>query len=262
MLEQVQPEQSVPTVEHADVKINKDGNDSTYDFHTIHAEHFYADLAPRTLCCLAQQNELRKGCIWLIRRPEFDAAVLLLITANAVIMAMDVHDPMKDDPLWLARAELAFTCSFTIEMALKVVSLGFVIHEHSYLRAGWNQLDFVIVVTAWIPYFLWVFDLGTLANSSGLRAFRMLRPLRTINRLPTIKKLVESILLALPQATVLLLLIALFFLVYSIIGIQLFQEARPLDGTASFDSMPSALFVILQIVTKKGPGLPGAVKRP
>ena len=129
--------------------------------------------------------------------------------------------------------------------------MGFLIDEETYIRNGWNLLDFVIVITAWIPYLMTLMDIAASGSSSGLRAFRMLRPLRSINRLPSMKKLVESILLALPQATVLLLLVALFFLVYGIIGIQLFQEAQPLQGTVSFDSLPNAMMVILPMVTRK-----------
>ena len=144
-----------------------------------------------------------------------------------------------------------FTLAFTVEMILKVVALGFLIDSGTYLRNGWNLLDFVIVITAWVPYLMIMMNLAAPGSSSGLRAFRMLRPLRSVNRLPSMKKLVESILLALPEATVLLLLVALFFLVYGIIGIQLFQEAQPLQGTVSFDSLPNAMMVILPMVTRK-----------
>jgi Ca2+-binding EF-hand superfamily protein len=136
-------------------------------------------------------------------------------------------------------------------MILKIIALGFLIDQGTYIRNGWNLLDFVIVITAWVPYLMTLMDIEASGSSSGLRAFRMLRPLRSINRLPSMKKLVESILLALPQATVLLLLVALFFLVYGIIGIQLFQEAQPLQGTVSFDSLPNAMMVVLPMVTRK-----------
>jgi hypothetical protein len=39
-----------------------------------------------------------------------------------------------------------FTSIFTLEMVIKVISLGFVINNHAYLRDYWNWLDFGIVV--------------------------------------------------------------------------------------------------------------------
>ena len=35
-------------------------------------------------------------------------------------------------------------------MGLKAVAYGFVMHEHSYLRDARCQLDFAIVVSAWL----------------------------------------------------------------------------------------------------------------
>jgi voltage-dependent calcium channel N type alpha-1B len=32
-----------------------------------------------------------------------------------------------------------------MEFVLKTVALGFVMHEHSYLRDAWNRLDFLVV---------------------------------------------------------------------------------------------------------------------
>ncbi len=46
--------------------------------------------------------------------------------------------------------------------------------------AGWNLLDFAIVVTGYI-------SLGGMANVTGLRGIRALRPLRTITRIKEMK---------------------------------------------------------------------------
>ena len=36
---------------------------------------------------------------------------------------------------------------FLVEAAVKILALGFVFHEGSYLRYGWNVMDFIVVVT-------------------------------------------------------------------------------------------------------------------
>ena len=38
---------------------------------------------------------------------------------------------------------------FCIECVLKVIAFGFVMHKGSYLRSGWNIMDFIVVVTGW-----------------------------------------------------------------------------------------------------------------
>lgn len=43
----------------------------------------------------------------------------------------------------------AFTFLFVFEAALKVFSMGFIIHKKAYLRDGWNFIDFTIVITGY-----------------------------------------------------------------------------------------------------------------
>ena len=39
-----------------------------------------------------------------------------------------------------------FTVIFIMEFMLKIVAFGFIVHRNSYLRNGWNLIDFVVVV--------------------------------------------------------------------------------------------------------------------
>lgn len=39
---------------------------------------------------------------------------------------------------------------FCLEAGMKIVALGFVLHKGSYLRNGWNVMDFVVVLTGWV----------------------------------------------------------------------------------------------------------------
>jgi hypothetical protein len=41
-----------------------------------------------------------------------------------------------------------FNAVFIIECILKIISKGFIIHKNSYLRDGWNIIDFIVVITA------------------------------------------------------------------------------------------------------------------
>lgn len=46
--------------------------------------------------------------------------------------------------------EYAFLIIFTIETFLKIIAYGLVMHQNSYVRNGWNMLDFVIVIVGWV----------------------------------------------------------------------------------------------------------------
>ena len=41
-----------------------------------------------------------------------------------------------------------------MEMIVKMIALGFVLHKEAYLRNPWNQLDFTVVSLAWLPIFV------------------------------------------------------------------------------------------------------------
>ena len=117
---------------------------------------------------------------------------------------------------------------FTAEMALKIVAQGFVLNRGAYLRDVWNWLDFTVVVSGWVASVLareLSGDSNDLSAISALRAIRVLRPLRTINRVPGMKVLVRSLLGAIPAMASVLLLCGFIFLVFGIIGVQLFAGA-------------------------------------
>lgn len=42
-----------------------------------------------------------------------------------------------------------FLAIFTVECVLKIIAFGFILHKGSYLRSGWNILDFIVVVSGY-----------------------------------------------------------------------------------------------------------------
>ena len=92
-----------------------------------------------------------------------------------------------------------------------------------YLDDSWNRLDFFIVMMSLLTFFvqLMLGDVGVRLNV--LRTLRMLRPLRTINSIPEMRVLIDSLgESAKPMANVMLLCMFLF-LVFALIGQQLFS---------------------------------------
>lgn len=47
--------------------------------------------------------------------------------------------------------EWVYLYIFTFELTVKIVAYGFLMHDGSYLRDAWCQLDFIVVSLAWIP---------------------------------------------------------------------------------------------------------------
>lgn len=67
---------------------------------------------------------------------------------------------------------------YTSEMILKSIAKGFILHKYTYLRNPWNWLDFIVITSGYVTIAL---DIGNLA---GLRAFRVMRALKTVSILP------------------------------------------------------------------------------
>ena len=74
--------------------------------------------------------------------------------------------------------EYVFLSIFTVEFVLKVLTKGFVMEQGTYLRDGWNVLDFIIVVIAYIEVMLVHIDGGAdVPNVKILRCAVAIPPL-------------------------------------------------------------------------------------
>ncbi|MEQ2189262.1 Voltage-dependent L-type calcium channel subunit alpha-1D [Goodea atripinnis] len=79
----------------------------------------------------------------------FDIFILLAIFANCVALGVSKPFPEDDSNSTnhdLEQVEYIFLIIFTIETFLKILAYGLVMHPSSYIRNGWNLLDFVIVI--------------------------------------------------------------------------------------------------------------------
>lgn len=110
-------------------------------------------------------------------------------------------------------ADDIFQYLYTIEMVVKIVSLGFILNKGSYLRDAWNILDFVIIASGYLGMFL-----GSGGNLSVLRSFRVIRPLRTISSIQGLRVIVASLMNAVPLLRDSLLVLMFFFLIFAIAG--------------------------------------------
>lgn len=51
-----------------------------------------------------------------------------------------------DRVFWNVDFRYVFTAIYTLEMLLKIISRGLILHTYAYLRDPWNWLDFMVVV--------------------------------------------------------------------------------------------------------------------
>lgn len=77
---------------------------------------------------------------------------MFLIAVSSLQLAFETYivGLPKDDPVMIGNAILGqiFTYLFMLEFLFKLVALGLIMENGSYLRESWNILDFFIVMTS------------------------------------------------------------------------------------------------------------------
>ncbi|XP_018802975.1 PREDICTED: voltage-dependent calcium channel type A subunit alpha-1 isoform X4 [Bactrocera latifrons] len=176
---------------------------------------------------LSPTNPIRRGAHWVVNLRYFDFFIMIVISLSSIALAAE--DPVREHS---SRNEIlnyfdyAFTGVFTIEMLLKIVDLGVILHPGSYLREFWNIMDAVVVVCAAVSF---GFDMSgssagqNLSTIKSLRVLRVLRPLKTIKRVPKLKAVFDCVVNSLKNVVNILIVYILFQFIFSVIGVQLFN---------------------------------------
>uniref|UniRef100_A0A7N4NGD0 Voltage-dependent T-type calcium channel subunit alpha n=1 Tax=Sarcophilus harrisii TaxID=9305 RepID=A0A7N4NGD0_SARHA len=184
----------------------------------------HPDLAPVVFFCLRQTTRSIPSVSSLTLRPLpctwFECVSMLVILLNCVTLGM--YQPCEDMDCLSDRCKILQVFDdfififFAMEMVLKMVALG-IFGRKCYLGDTWNRLDFFIVMAGMVEYSL---DLQNI-NLSAIRTVRVLRPLKAINRVPSMRILVNLLLDTLPMLGNVLLLCFFVFFIFGIIGVQL-----------------------------------------
>ncbi|XP_059387038.1 voltage-dependent T-type calcium channel subunit alpha-1G-like isoform X7 [Carassius carassius] len=145
---------------------------------------------------------------------------MLVILLNCVTLGM--FQPCEDSHCDSERCKILedfddfIFAFFAVEMVIKMVALG-IFGKKCYLGDTWNRLDFFIVLAGMLEYSLNLQNV----SFSAVRTVRVLRPLRAINRVPSMRILVTLLLDTLPMLGNVLLLCFFVFFIFGIVGVQL-----------------------------------------
>lgn len=101
--------------------------------------------------------------------------------------------------------------------------MGFALGSNSYLSDGWNWLDFFVVMSSAATEIITFLDLGEGAAKglSSLRAFRLLRPLKLLTAMPSMKLLLSTLFESVLSLGGILGLAIFCFTIFAILGVAL-----------------------------------------
>merc|ERR1719189_2771135 len=150
--------------------------------------------------------------------------------SNCVVMSMDSRIANNDKTilsLQLEELEPVFMGIFTVEMCTKIVAMGFILHENSYLRNMWNIMDSVVVVSGFLPMLMPKSEDGKAAGPdlSMLRTFRVLRPLKLVSGVPSLQVVMSSIAKAIGPLVNIALLLLFAIIIFAIVGLEFYSGA-------------------------------------
>ncbi|XP_055685880.1 sodium channel protein 60E isoform X1 [Lutzomyia longipalpis] len=161
---------------------------------------------------------VRTAVLTIVDTPTFEWFVLVLIFASSITLCfedihLDSNVRLKKILYW---TNFGFCIIFIVEMVLKWIALGFT----KYFTSFWTILDFIIVFVS--VFSLLIEENENLRVLRSLRTLRALRPLRAISRWQGMRIVVNALMYAIPSIFNVLLVCLVFWLIFSIMGVQFF----------------------------------------
>ena len=168
---------------------------------------------------------------WL-ENPKTTTFIMVVIVVNAITLGLETSSyAMASAGPVIIMIDRICLAIFVAEITAKLVAYRF-----SFFRNGWNVFDFFIVGIALVP------QAGGL---SVLRALRILRVFRIISVAPSLRRVVEGFVTALPGMGSVFLLMALIFYIGAVMATKLFASAFP-DW---FGNLGRSAYSLFQIMT-------------
>ncbi|WP_206610453.1 ion transporter [Actinomyces wuliandei] len=168
-----------------------------------------------------------------LEAPRVQNLVMAVIVVNCVSIGLETA--VQQGSLAYRALRLVDHASLTVfvtEIVLTLVAIG----PSRFVRNGWHVFDFLVVAVALVP------GAGPL---SVLRTLRILRLLRVIKFLPSLRRVVEALLLSLPGISAIAALMTMIFYVAAVMATAMFGEAFP-DW---FGSLGRSLYTLFQVMT-------------
>ncbi|XP_054160598.1 sodium channel protein para-like isoform X3 [Oppia nitens] len=169
---------------------------------------------------LLKWKEIRLRCYQFVEHKYFETLVITLILISSMALALEDVNFKKDEVFmeYLGYMDKFFTVIFLFEMLIKWLAFGF----KKYFTNAWCWLDFVIVMVSVINLIATWFGAGRIQAFKTMRTLRALRPLRALSRFQGMRVVVNALIQAIPAIFNVLLVCLIFWLIFSIMGVQLF----------------------------------------
>ncbi|XP_021335256.2 calcium channel, voltage-dependent, L type, alpha 1D subunit, a isoform X13 [Danio rerio] len=191
----------------------------------------------------------RRNCRLAVKSVPFYWLVIILVFLNTLTISSEHYN----QPMWLTQvqdvANKVLLAMFTCEMLVKMYSLGL----QAYFVSLFNRFDCFVVCGGITETILVEFEIMSPLGISVFRCVRLLRIFKVTRHWASLSNLVASLLNSMKSIASLLLLLFLFIIIFSLLGMQVFGGKFNFDETqtkrSTFDNFPQALLTVFQILT-------------
>ena len=167
-----------------------------------------------------------------IESSRFEWTITAVIVLNAIVLGLEtVPGIMRDYDAVLAWLDRSAIVIFVVEILLKLF-----VYRFKFFTNGWNVFDLIIVSVALIP---------ASEQFSVLRALRILRALRLVSVVPSMRKVIMGLFKAIPSIGTVIVMLLLLFYISAVMATKLFGASFP----EWFGNLGLSLYSLFQIMT-------------
>ncbi|XP_026180483.1 sodium channel protein type 4 subunit alpha B isoform X2 [Mastacembelus armatus] len=165
-------------------------------------------------------SNVRRTCFSIVEHNYFETFIIFMILLSSGALAFeDIYlEQRRVIKTVLEYADQVFTYVFVVEMVLKWAAYGF----KTYFTNAWCWLDFLIVDVSLVSLTANILGYSELGAIKSLRTLRALRPLRALSRFEGMRVVVNALIGAIPSIFNVLLVCLIFWLIFGIMGVNLF----------------------------------------
>ena len=168
----------------------------------------------------------------IIEARPFQLTIIAIIALNAITHGTATFDGLPEQVLgFLHAVDRIALAIFVVEIAARMYAYGW-----AFFRDPWSVFDTLIVGIALVP---------ATGPTSVLRTLRILRALRLISAVPSMRRVVAALLSAIPGMASIIGLLLLVMYVSAVISTEMFGKVAP----DYFADLPTSLFSLFQIMT-------------
>ena len=171
-----------------------------------------------------------------LEHPNCERFIVSIIVLNAITLGLETSSSIMESRFGaiLQILDVLFLTIFVVEIFARIFANG-----SAFWRDPWSVFDFSVVAITLIP---------ATGNLSILRALRIIRAMRLVSAIPSVRRVVGSLLAAIPSMGSVILLLLLVNYIFAVMGTKLFEE----DFPKNFGTIGASFFTFFQIMTLEG----------